>query len=89
MCVYTPDTVDINIEAENLGALSSVFHLDYNSPVDNSNLQSRVVDDGASDDRAEKCYISCDYYYRKRYLALNSTAADKQCKYVHSYVVNK
>ena len=73
--------MDINIEAENLSALSSVFHLDY-SPVDNSNLQSHVVDDRASDDRAEKCYIICGYYYRKRYLALHSTAADKQCKYI-------
>ena len=88
MCVHNTDAVDINIKAENLGALSSVYHLDYSS-VDNSNLQCCVVHDGASDDRAEKCYISCGYYYRKRYLALHSTAADKQCKYIRSYIVTK
>ena len=82
MYVYT-DTVNVNIEAENLTALSSVYQSDYSS-VKNSTLQCCVVHDGASADRADKCSISSNYHHRKRYLALQSTTTDKQCKYILS-----
>ena len=71
--------MDVNIEAENLSALSSVYQWDYSS-VDNSTLQCCVVYDGASDYRAEKCSISSYYHHRKRYLTLHSTTNEKQCK---------
>ena len=76
------DIKHINIEAEELSALSSVYQLDYSS-VDNS-TQCCAVDDGASDDRADKCFISGYYHHRKRHLALHTTTTDKQCKYIRS-----
>ena len=81
--IYYTDTMDVDTEAENLTALSSVYQLDYSS-VDNSTLQCCVVHDGASDDRADTCSISSYYHHRKRYLALHSTTTNKQCKYMCS-----
>ena len=77
--------MDVDTEAENLTALSSVFHLDY-SLVDNSTLHCCFVHDGASDDRADKCSISSYYHHRRRHLTLHSTTTDKQCKYIRTYV---
>ena len=77
--MYKTDIKDMNIEAEEISALS-VYQLDYSS-VDNSTLQCCVVHDGASDDRADKCSISGYYHHRKRHLALHTTTTDKQCKY--------
>ena len=83
---YITDTININIEAENLIALSSVYQSDY-SLVESSTLQCCIVHDGASADRADKCSISSYYLNRKRYLALHRTTTDKQCKYVvNNYV---
>ena len=82
MCVYIyiyTDTVDINIEAENLTALSCVYQIDYSS-VEISTLQCCVVHDGASDDRGDKCFISSYYHHRRGHLALHSTTTNKQCK---------
>ena len=78
ICMYT-DTVDVNTEAENLTALSSVYQSDYRS-AENSTLQCCVAHDGASDDRADKYSISSYYHHRKRFLALHSTTTNKQCK---------
>ena len=78
--MYT-DTVNVNIEAENLIALSSVYQSDYSS-IENSTLQCCVVHDGASADRADKCSISSNYHHRKRYLSLHRTTTDKQCKHI-------
>ena len=76
----------MNIAAENLIALSSVYQSDY-SLVENSTLQYCIVHDGASADGADKCCISNNYLHRKRYLALHRTTTDKQCKYVvNNYV---
>ena len=81
--MYNTDIKHINVEAEELNALSSVYQLDYSS-VDNPDLQCC---DEASDDRADKCSISGYYHHRKRHLALNTTTTDKQCKYiVNNYV---
>ena len=83
---YITDTVNINIEAENLTALSSVYQSDYSS-IENSTLQCCVVHDGALADEADKCSISNNNVHRKRYLALHRTTTDKQCKYiVNNYV---
>ena len=78
LCITYIDTKDMDIEAEELSALS-VYQLDYSS-VDNSTLQCCVVHDGASDDRADKCSISGYYHHRKRHLALHTTTTDKQRK---------
>ena len=80
------DIKHINIEAEELNALSGVYRLDYSS-VDNPDLRCCIIHDGASDDRADKCSISAYYHHRKRHLTLHSTTTDKQCKYiVNNYV---
>ena len=85
MCMYVRmyniDIKDVNIEGMDIRALSSVYQLDYSS-VENSILQCSVIHDGASDDRADKCSISGYYHHRKRHLAFNTTATDKQCKYI-------
>ena len=81
--MYKTDNVDVNTEAENLTALSSVYQLDYSS-VDNSAIQCCVVQNVASDDRADKCSISDYYHHRKRYSVLHSTTTEKQCEYMRS-----
>ena len=77
--LYNTDTMDMNIEAESLSALSSVDRLDYSS-VNDSTLQCCVVHDGASDDRADKCSISGYYHHRKQHLTVHTTTTDEQCK---------
>ena len=83
--VYNADIKSINIKAESLSALSSVYQVNCAcSTVENSTLQC-CVHDGASDDRAEKCSISGYYHHRKRQLALHTATTDKQCKYIRTY----
>ena len=84
--MYT-DTVNINIEAENLTALSSVYQSDYSS-IENSTLQCCIVHDGASDARADRCSISSTYHHRKRYQCkYNLVNNHVQCNHVSIYNV--
>ena len=50
--MYITDTVTISVEAENFDALSGVYQLDYNL------VDSGIVYDEASDNRAGKCSVS-------------------------------
>ena len=78
--VLNTGSVDINIEA--VSALSSAYQLN-NCLVDNSTILSSI-NDGASDDRADKCCISNHYHHnvRRHFVTLEATTIDMQCKYI-------
>lgn len=79
-------SVDVNIEA--VSAVNDI-HQRSNGLVDNSTLEC-FSNDGASDDRAVKCCISNCYndISRRRFVALQPTATDTQCKYIVSCTHN-
>ena len=77
--MYNTDNVVVHEEVENLCALSSVQQMDK----DNSTLQC-VINDGASDDRADKCSINNHLNGRRRSVAFQAaiTTTDKQGMFI-------
>ena len=75
--LYNIGSVDIITEA--VSALCNAHQLS-NCLVDNSTPE-HFINDGASDDRAVKCYISSHYIHngRRRLAVSKATATNNQC----------
>ena len=74
--VHITESMDVNAvdsEVENLYAKNGAHQLNAIS------TQQCVIDDGAPDDRANKCSLSNSG--RRRMLALQDTMTSVQCKY--------
>ena len=76
--------MNVNSEAENLYMTGSIQQVD-NSSFRITTLHC-VIDDAASDDRAEKCYFTVHhhYHYRRRFLALQATKTNAPCEYTNA-----
>ena len=70
VCVIDSMGVNVDTEAENLYARNGAHQL---------NVISTQCDDGAPDDRANKCSLSKSG--RRRVLSVQNTMAGVQCKY--------
>ena len=77
ICLCNIGSVDVSIES--VSVLSNAHQLN-NCLVDNSTLEY-FINDGASDDRAAKCYISNHYHHngRRRLVVVEAAATDNQC----------
>ena len=72
-------TTNVVAGAEKLNAASNFYRLD-----DHSLHMQFVINDAASDNRAEMCFIS-DHYVRRRVRVSQGNEINKACKYIHTY----
>ena len=74
MSVHITDSMDVDVDLE----VESLY-------IENAfSTQHCDLDDGAPDDRANKCFLN--NRSRRRMLALQDTTSSLKCMYVRSYV---
>ena len=75
--VYIVGTMNVVAGVEKLNAASNFYQLD-----DHSLSMQFVINDAASEDRAEMCFIS-DHYGRKRVRVSQANEIKEACKYLN------
>ena len=89
--MFITDAVNVVAEAENLNTISSV-HQSNNYSFEVTTVHYIIIDDAASDDRAERASTGDCYLYngRRSIIVSHNDKADKPCKYnftfVHIYI---
>lgn len=87
---YNADNMDAIIDNDNLCVTNGAHQADNKSQA--ISAIHCIVDEEASDDRADKCYVSncCHCNGRRRMIPLQTTMTDEHCKcfviYIHIYV---
>ena len=84
--IFITGAVNVVAEAENLNTISSVHQSNnYSFEV---TIVHYIIDDAASDDRAERASIGNCYLYngRRSIIVSQSDKADKPCKYNFTFV---
>ena len=83
--IYNIGSVDVNTEA--VSALGTAYQL-HNCFVDNSTLEC-LINDGASDDRAVRCYISNHYHHngRRRLLVVETNVTNSKCICIRKFYI--
>ena len=82
--LYNTGSVDVNTEA--VSTLGTAYQL-RNCLFDNSTIEC-LINDGASDDRAVKCYISNHYHHNgRRLLVVKSNVTNSKCIFIHKFYI--
>ena len=87
MCVTVADPMNVVTKVESLNAINSVHQLD-NCSFEVATVNNYcVINDTASDDRAERASIAdyCLYNGRRPFLVFQANKTNKPCKYIYLY----